>query len=400
MAKIDYKRKQYTLLLKRLTENRRFIQVLSGPRQCGKTTLAQQVTSSLTFPVHFVSADDPTPQGTIWIEQQWEVARMLASKNPKVGTLLVLDEIQKINGWSATIKKLWDEDTHNKKKLKVLILGSAQLMIQKGLSESLAGRFELIPLTHWTFNEMNEAFGWTLEQYIYFGGYPGSAELINDQPRWSSYIRDSLIETTISRDILLMTRVDKPALLRQLFYLGCKYSGQVLSYQKMLGQLQDAGNTTTLAHYIELLTASGMLTGIQKIAASEVRRRGSSPKLQVLNTALITSQFSHSFEETLKERNIWGRLVESAVGAHLANDFVGTQVKLFYWREGNKEVDFVVQKDSKIIAIEVKSGKEKDNLPGLDAFNKYFHPNKKLLVGGSGIPIREFFQIPLADWLY
>lgn len=399
MTNFAYKRQKYDVLHKRLSEKRRFIQVLAGPRQCGKTTLAQQAAGILNCPVHYASADDPSPQGTIWIEQQWDISRLQAVKNPRLGSLLILDEVQKISSWSEIVKRLWDKDAYDKVNLKVLILGSVPLLIQKGLSESLAGRFELIPLTHWSFVEMQAAFGWTIEEYIYYGGYPGSSSLINDYQRWSSYIRDSLIETTISRDILLMTRVDKPALLRQLFLLGCKYSGQVLSYQKMLGQLQDAGNTTTLAHYLGLLTASGMLTGLQKYFKTDVRQRASSPKFQVLNTALISSQFYQSLNETMNQRNVWGRLIECAVGAHLLNSIVGTSMKVLYWREGNREVDFIIQKDQHLMAIEVKSGKEKDNLPGLEVFDKYFHPKKKLLIGSGGLPLADFFCTPLNEML-
>ncbi|MDI6767356.1 MAG: AAA family ATPase [Bacteroidota bacterium] len=399
MPNFTYKREKYNTLLKRLNEKRRFIQVLAGPRQCGKTTLVHQASSALNCPVHYASADDPSPQGTIWIEQQWDISRLHTVKNPRLGSVLVLDEIQKISGWSEIVKRLWDKDTFDKVNLKVLILGSAPLLIQKGLTESLAGRFEMILLTHWPFLEMQKAFGWTIEEYIFFGGYPGSSSLINDFQRWSSYIRDSLIETTISRDILLMTRVDKPALLKQLFHLGCKYSGQVLSYQKMLGQLHDAGNTTTLAHYLEFLTASGVLTGLQKYFKADIRQRASSPKLQVLNTALITSQLNQPFEDIIKERNTWGRLVESAIGAYLVNSCTELSGKVLYWREGNREVDFIIQKGGHITAIEVKSGKERDNLPGLEVFSKQFYPEKKLLVGTGGIPLVDFFSTPLNELL-
>ncbi|MBI5215059.1 MAG: ATP-binding protein [Ignavibacteriae bacterium] len=394
--KKDYKRTVFHTLHTRLSEKRKFIQVLSGPRQCGKTTLARQVIESLKYPAHYASADDPSPHNTIWIEQQWEIARMKAKA---VGSILVLDEIQKVHSWSETVKKLWDEDSAKKIPLKILLLGSAPLLIQKGLSESLAGRFEIIPLTHWSFKEMHDAFGWTLEEYIYFGGYPGTADLISDHSRWSNYVRDALIETTISRDILLLTRVDKPALLRQLFHLGCAYSGQIVSYQKMLGQLHDAGNTTTLAHYLQLLHASGMLTGLQKVTTSAIRQRASSPKFQVLNTALISAQFYNSLEDLLRQRNIWGRLVESCVGAHLLNSTVGTKIQVMYWREGTSEVDFVLVDGKKLTAIEVKSGAEKGVIQGMQVFAKLFPQCKKLLVGGDGIPVREFLETRLHDWL-
>ena len=270
-------------LLKRLKEKRRFVQVLVGPRQVGKTTVVRQVMKASGIPFHYASADEPTILDRTWLEQQWDIARLMA-KDKKTGALLVLDEIQKVAHWSSVVKLLWDADTHSDTPLKVVLLGSSPLLIQSGLTESLAGRFEVIAVQHWSFIEMREAFGWNLEQYIFYGAYPGAAELINDPERWRRYILDSLIETTISRDILLLTRVDKPALLRRLFQLGCAYSGQILSYQKMIGQLTDAGNTTTLAHYLELLKGAGMLAGLSKYAYGQVRQRGSSPKLQVLNT--------------------------------------------------------------------------------------------------------------------
>lgn len=278
-----YTRPVYRTLLDRTTEPRRFIQVLTGPRQSGKTTLARQLIEALEIPAHYATADEPTLRDRSWIEQQWEVARAKFRSQPGGGkVLLVLDEIQKISGWSETVKRLWDEDSARGLSLYAIVLGSSPLPVQRGLTESLAGRFETVPVTHWSFAEMREAFGWDVEQYVFYGGYPGAADLIKDHQRWSRYIIDSLIETTISRDILLMTRIDKPALLRRVFELGCSYSGQILSYQKMLGQLQDAGNTTTLAHYLSLLQGAGMLAGLPKYAAQRVRQRG--VKSQASNT--------------------------------------------------------------------------------------------------------------------
>lgn len=311
----------------------------------------------------------------------------------------MLDEIQKVPGWSEEVKRQWDADSAERLPLKVVLLGSSQLLVQRGLSESLAGRFERIPVTHWSFTEMQKAFEWSLEKYIYYGGYPGSAELVDEPRRWARYILDSLVETTIARDILLMTRVDKPALLRQLFHLGCRYSGQILSYQKMLGQLQDAGNTTTLAHYLELLSGAGMITGLQKVAGQQVRQRASSPKLQVLNNALLSAESHAALDETLRQRDAWGRLVESAVGAHLINSAVGTSLNILYWRDGTKEVDYVVQDGRKLTAIEVKSGKKKESLSGLEMFSKLFKPHRKLLVGAGGIPIEEFLSAPIEEFV-
>ncbi len=390
----------YHTLVKRLREPRRFIQVLSGPRQTGKTTIVRRVADENSIPVHYASADEPTLQSRSWIEQQWETGRILAKETTSAsGAILVLDEIQKVTGWSEVVKKLWDNDTRKKIALKVVLLGSAPLLIQRGLTESLAGRFETIPVTHWSYAEMQKAFGWDVDRFIYFGGYPGAADLIAEPQRWSRYIIDSLIETTLSRDILLLTRVDKPALLRRLFQLGCSHSSQILSYQKMIGQLQDAGNTTTLAHYLELLAGAGMLTGLHKLAVQRVRERASSPKLQVLNTALISAQSPLTFEAARKDRESWGRLVESAVGAHLINSAAGTGVEIFYWRERNREVDFVLRYGKTVVAVEVKSGSHKEGLPGMDAFERAFKPKRKLLVGADGIPLEKFLITPAEDWV-
>ena len=390
-----YKRSIYKVLMSRLGEPRRFIQVLSGPRQAGKTTLAQQVMAGIKIPSHYATADEPALKDRSWIEQQWEVGRMKTQSGAqKKKALLVLDEIQKITGWSETVKRLWDEDTAKKLPLRVIVLGSSALLVQRGLTESLAGRFEVIPVTHWRFSEMQKAFGWNVDEYIFFGGYPGAAELIQDELRWSNYIRDALIETTISRDILLMTRVDKPALLRRLFQLGCNYSGQVLSYQKMLGQLQDVGNTTTLAHYLDLLQSAGILRGLSKYAGQRVRQRASSPKLLVLNTALMSASGSVTMKEAKQEPDQWGRWVESAVGSSLANGVVGKNIELFYWASRNREVDYVLSRKNELVAIEVKSGRNKGTFPGVEAFSREFKVKRKLLVGPQGIAIDEFLLTP------
>jgi hypothetical protein len=279
------------------------------------------------------------------------------------------------------------------------LLGSSPLLLQRDLSGSLAGRFEIIPVPQWSFAEMREAFGWTLEQYLFYGAYPGAAPLIAEPERRRRYILDALIETTLSRDILLMTRVDKPALLRRLFQLGCDYSAQILYYQKMLGQMQDAGNTVTLAHYLHLLQGAGMVAGLPKYTHGRIRQRGSTPKLQVLNTALMTAQLGRSFDEVRREGDLWGRLVESAVGAHLLNTSLGSSLEVSYWRERNLEVDFVLHQGKTTVALEVKSGRRRESLTGMDAFARQFKPNRKLLVGGQGIPLDEFLLQPAGAWL-
>ena len=396
---VPFQRPQATFLAKRLAEPRRFVQVVAGPRQVGKSTLVQQVTAGLGVPVRYTSADEPTLRGAGWIGQQWEAARLEAAGAGKGGAVLVLDEIQKIPAWSEAVKRLWDEDTRARRPLKVVLLGSAPLLVAHGLTESLAGRFEMLHLPHWSLAEMRAAFGWSLDEYVFFGGYPGAAPLVGEPARWARYVADSLIETSIARDVLLLSRVDKPALLRRLFELACRYSGQVLSYTKMLGQLHDAGNATTLAHYLELLAGAGMVCGLQKYAGDAARSRGSSPKLQVLNTALASAVSGLTPAQARADREFWGRLVESAVGAHLANAAAAGECELYYWRERNFEVDFVVKAGRRLTAIEVKSGRAPLAHAGTAAFAQAFKANRTLLVGGDGVPVEEFLSQPVARWV-
>ncbi len=374
------------------------MQVLLGPRQTGKTTLIHQVLETLDLPTHVASADQPATKDRSWIEQQWEAGRLLLrAESQPAAAVLVLDEIQKVPDWSEITKRLWDEDSAARRELRVVLLGSSPWLIQKGLTESLTGRFEVIRIRHWPWVEMRDAFGWEVEEYIYYGGYPGAAPLIREPDRWRAYIQDSLIETTISRDVLLMTRVDKPALLRQLFHLGCLYSGQVLSFTKILGQLHDAGNTTTLAHYLDLLEAVGLVGGLRKYSAQQVRQRRSSPKLQVHNTALLSAQSGLRFAETRTRPERWGRLVESCVGAHLVNACLGTDISVHYWSHRNREVDFVLTRGETLIAIEVKSGRTPTSLPGLEAFARAFPVERSLQIVGTGIPLEGFLRTSAAD---
>jgi uncharacterized protein len=379
-------------LTNRLKEPRSFIQVLMGPRQVGKTTLIGQILDKLNAPYLSISADAVANSGETWLEQQWEAARLQLKSSEAPEFILSIDEIQKISNWSEVVKKFWDEDTRAKQNIKVILLGSSRLLLQQGLTESLAGRFETSYLGHWSFAEMEQAFGVTPEQYVWFGGYPGAAALMSDEDRWKKYVNDALIETSISKDILMLTRVDKPALLRKLFELGCLYSGQVLSYTKIVGQLHDAGNTTTLAHYLQLLDTAGLLAGIEKYTGEQLRQRSSSPKFQVHNTALLTAQQGDSMKEVLAKPDVWGRWVEAAIGAHLVNHQLSEGYTVHYWRHRNDEVDFVLEKKGKVIGVEVKSG-AKQKAPGMEAFKKQHEPNKVLLVGNSGVPWQEFLKL-------
>lgn len=394
-----YKRPLYQKIMERLADSRTFMQVLAGPRQVGKTTLAHQIREHLSFPSHYASADGYSLRDALWIEQQWEMGRHLVKQSPDKGALLILDEIQKIPYWSDTVKKLWDEDTANHLNLKVMILGSSSLLIQTGLGESLAGRFELIPISHWSFEECRKAFDWDFEQYVYFGGYPAAAILIKNQERWSRYIIDSLIETSISRDVMLMTRVHKPALLRRVFELGCLSTGSVVSYQKMLGQLQDAGNAATLAHYLELLSGAGLVAGLQKFSLDPSRQKASSPKLQVLNTALATAQSPLSFEETRQDHGCWKKLIECAIGAHLINSTFGTKAEIFYWKQDNRSVDFIIRKGKNLVVIDINSGQKGRNIQGISIFTEKYKPTNSLIIGEGGIPVEEFLLGQLEDWM-
>ena len=411
-----YRRQQISLLLHRLSEPPQFIIAIFGPRQTGKTTLVWQALDSIYVPHKYLSVDEPEPSTPLvspfssmeatfpvseprdasWLVRNWEEARYHADRSPN-GFVLAIDEIQKIPNWSEAVKGLWDADRATDRDLHVIILGSAPLLMQSGLAESLAGRFETIRVTHWGFREMYDAFDFTMDQYLYFGGYPRAASLVSDEQRWRDYILSALIEPNIERDILSMTRVDKPALLKRVFELGSSYSGQMLSFTKMLGQLQDAGNTTTLARYLDLLSNAGLLTGLQNWANQPFRRRASSPKLNVLNTALMTAGSGYSFEQARSDRTFWGRIVESAVGAHLFNSADST-MRVHYWRKRALEVDFVLQKGDRTVATEVKSGHNAGDLRGLEEFQKRFHPHRSLIVGTDGIPLNEFLTVPAAEW--
>ena len=387
-----YERSHIEHLKKRINEPRRLIQVIMGPRQVGKTTMITQLLKKTKIKYSFESADTVLNTNSTWLHQVWEGARMAMKTAGTHEYLLVIDEIQKIENWSETVKLNWDKDSREDLKMKVILLGSSRLLLQKGLTESLAGRFETFHLGHWSFAEMQAAFGWNLEQYIYFGGYPGSAAFIKDEDRWKNYVRDSLIETSISKDILMLTRIDKPALLKRLFEVGTLYSGKILSFTKLMGELQDAGNTTTLSHYLRLLSDCCLLGGLEKYSADIARKRSSSPKFHVYNNALLSALGNYSFAEIRVNPGAWGHIAESSIGAHLLNYAVPERYNVYYWREGNLEVDFVLERNGKIIAVEIKSGRRAAS-KGMSEFAKRFNPEKLLLVGTGGIPFDNFLKI-------
>ncbi len=386
---VMFKRVQCKELALRISEQRDKIQVISGPRQVGKSTMVKQVLQETTIPHMLVSADNVDKANSAWIGEMWATARARMKASNAAEFLLVIDEVHKLDNWSEAVKKEWDEDTLNDLNMKVVILGSSRLLLKDGLTESLAGRYELIRMPHWNYAEMHEAFGIDISQFIYFGGYPGGARYIEDERRWRRYIKDSIIAPAIERDVLQTKTVYKPALMKQLFELGCAYSSEELSLNKMLGQLQDAGNVTTLANYLTTLDESRLLCGLHKYASDEARKYNSVPKLMVYNTALFSVLSGVNYNKTFTTPRLWGRWVESAIGSYLLNQADEYDYKLFYWRERDDEVDFIIEYNRQCVAIEVKSGRRTTN-NGLAVFRKRFHPMHSFVVGSGGVPIEEF----------
>ncbi len=384
-------RKQIKELESRIMEPRRTIQVVAGPRQIGKTTVVKQLLERVSMPSMYFNADAVEAGAKEWIAAKWEEARARMRFYGNKEFLMVIDEVHKIENWSEQVKKEWDADTFADVNLKVILLGSSRLLLKRGLTESLAGRFELVPMGHWSYEEMHEAFGWDINQYIYFGGYPGSAVYLPNESRWRRYMRDAIVSPAIEKDVLQTTYVYKPALMHQLFRLGCGYSGELLAYNKMLGMLQDGGNATTLVNYMEVLGESKLLTGLQKYTVDKSRRYRSIPKLQVFNNALLTVMTDGmTFEKAYTNPQLWGRWVESAVGCYLLDRADELEYQLYYWRDNNEEVGFVITRGDRLLAIEVKSGRWQMN-SGLATFRERFHPQYSLVVGGSAMPLVEFF---------
>jgi len=387
---MEYKRSVYYKIFDRLSQKSPFIQVISGPRQVGKTTLIKQLFSEPHWQGIYAIADGIS-HDTQWIESQFNAALLKQQTDLNTPIILAIDEIQKIQNWSEIIKRLFDEQKFsNKSPIQLILLGSSNWLLQKGLSESLAGRFEQWNIDHWTFNELHDAFNITHEEYVYFGSYPGAIPMIKDEDRWKNYIRQSLIETVITKDVLLMNRIEKPALLRRLFELGTQYSGQILSFTKIMGQLQEAKNTTTLSHYLELLNHAGLLTGLSKFAMDQARKRNSSPKWQTKNNALMSSLYDYNFEQIQSDKKTWGRWVESAVGTHLLAH-KGSDLNIYYWNESNAEVDFILENKGKHIALEVKLSRDK--VSGLNQFSKQFRPSKIYQLSDTGLSWQQLISM-------
>ena len=395
MSAKTFERSIVAHLMKGLEAHGNLVQVVVGPRQVGKTWAARTVSRQWHGPVRYAAADQFLPPGPEWIRSHWDLARHDMAAGP---ALLILDEVQKVRGWAETVKAEWDADQATGPAPKVLLLGSSALLLAKGVTESLAGRFFLHRCTHWSWPEMREAFGWDLERWLWLGGYPGAAAFGDDETAWKTYVRDSLIEAVLARDVLSLQVVAKPALLRQLFALACGYPAQILSYNKMLGQLQEAGNTTTLAHYLELLGTAFLASGLEPHSPGQVRARGGSPKLILWNNGLVAAMDLRDQGAARSDGEWWGRVVENAVGAHLLNHLQGLPYRVRYWRRGDDEVDFVVEAGAGVRAIEVKTSRARRG-PGLAAFLATHPGSRALIVGSGGMPLEEFFASDPRDWL-
>ena len=378
----------YESLAERLQPGPQLIQVILGPRQVGKTTTLRTYLESHWAERHlYFSADGPTPPTAKWLVEQWNLARQMHSKR-KTHVIIALDEVQKIPRWSEAIKACFDEDRYNKLKITPVLLGSSALMMEKGLSESLTGRFEVIHFPHWTLTEIEQAFGLHMKEFLLFGGYPASYSFVNDIDRWHSFVSEAIIETTVGRDILSLAPIEKPALLRQTFALACSYPAQILTYQKIMGQLVDAGNTTTIANYLSLLSKAFLISPLQKWSSKPIRQRASSPKIIVLNNALISATLKIKPEDIAKDSSLWGHVVENAIGAHLLN----SGLEVYYWRERDLEVDFVVRDGKKIYAIETTIGEKNNSTKGLAAFQRKNPNSKAIVIGGvtSDFGVEDF----------
>lgn len=394
---MQFERQHLGILRRRMAEPRRRMQIIMGPRQVGKSTVVYQFCDDVDVPPYdYFSADGVNRFDTSWIPNRWQEARMKMDLHEDKEHILIIDEVQKIDGWSEQVKKEWDEDTRKKRNLKVILLGSSRVLLQKGLEESLEGRFESIKMGFWEWSEMRDAFGFTLQQYIYFGGFPGLAPDIGDEDRWRSLMEDTIISPILTRDILEIEEIRNPALLRQVFELACIESARELSLTKMQGTM-NSGTVPTIKSYLNILDQTMAVKPMQKYALSVIKEKNSVPKMQVYNSAFRNRYGQFSFEEAVTDPTEWGRQVESAVGAHLANRSQLDGFELLYWRdEHKKECDYVLKKGQTLVAIEVKSNRAKDT-SGFELFRKIYAERitAAFIVGPEGLPLEDFFALDL-----
>ena len=407
-----FERKEKDTILDRLKEEPHHMMMYWGPRQSGKTTLIKQVLAAYPGESLYINVDEfneeiegkqfpqiekvrPEGRRAAWMLYCWDHMRRRARKSQKT-VVFVIDEVQKIDDWSRRVKGMWDRDRMDSNAIHIILLGSSPHLLQKGLSESLHGRYYQIKSYHWCYAEMSQAFGFSLDEFIYYGGYPGAAKLIHKNKEWRQYVRTSIINNNIHGDVLGLLDIEHPKILKKLYEIGSKYSAQIFEFQKISAATQ-GGRQPLLEEYLDILERVYMLTGLFSWANSMHRRSGS-PKFQVLNNALMSCTHGYTLEEAKADQEYWGRLVESAVGAHILNSYDDPSAQLYYWRQNGHEVDFVVERGPKLVAIEVKSGRKVKAHEGMHEFQRRFQPTKTLVVGTGGIPLEEFFSISAEKW--
>ncbi|MBI2376975.1 MAG: ATP-binding protein [Deltaproteobacteria bacterium] len=327
------------------------IQLLAGPRQVGKTTLLLELVERFSELAVYAAADEPGSA----LPGFWErlLARAEQTCADQGRAILLLDEAHLLADWAPRLKGAWDRFRRIKAKVHVVASGSSSLHLARGSRESLAGRFELLTLTHWSARSMADVFGLkgeeAAEAVVRAGSYPGAFHLLDDPARWSAYVRDAILEPAIGRDILALTSVRRPALLRQIFAVAASSPAQILSLQKIQGQLQDSGALETIACYLQLLEDAFLVAALPKFSAQPRRQRAAPPKLVTLNNALLAAVSSTGPVRDDPAR--FGAWVENACLAHAWN--AGQRVS--YWREEPLEVDGVVEGSWGKWAIEVKT---------------------------------------------
>ena len=362
-----------------LAHSPQFLQVLLGSRQVGKTTsILHFLEHEYSTPYLYVSADAILSANLSWVIENWQNARAK-------GATIVIDEIQKVHNWAETIKALWDDEKRRPNPIACILLGSSSLDIQKGLTESLTGRFQLTRAHHWNFSESKAAYEISFDEFLHFGGYPASYAFVKSPQDWSNYVQTSIVSTVIEKDILSNHTVKSPALFKQAFEILIAYPAQEISYTKILGQLQDKGNTDLIKHYIALFEGAYLLRALEKFSQKPLVKKSSSPKILPLCSAFYYLTLQSSYEP--EER---GRAFELLVGCQLDR----TGLELYYWREGNFEVDFVLKRGKEIWGIEVKSGKKRSPR-GLEKFKGSFPQAKTVIISPD-----NYFEVVVNPILY
>jgi predicted AAA+ superfamily ATPase len=329
------------------------LQLLTGPRQVGKTTLLLELAKENEPMTVYASCDGPEAALPGFWERLWTQAAEIARSQQKA--LLLLDEVQHVPDWAARLKAEWDRLRRHHTAIHVVATGSSALRVASGSRESLAGRFERLTLAHWTAVALRDTFSFPAAQvpdlFVRFGCYPGAVGLLGDPPRWRAYIRDAIIEPAVGRDVLAIGVIRRPALFRQVFVLCASVPAQIVSLQKLQGQLQDAGALETIAHYLSILEEAYLVTPVEKFSPRPLRRRAAPPKLVTLNNALLAALDPNGAPEASVEPEKYGRWVENACLAYAWN----AGQRIAYWREEPLEVDGIIEGSWGAWAIEVKT---------------------------------------------